>query len=270
MRAPREIEELMWEVAEGGDQRTIDQFYSRYPEFADELEKRMQMVKTLRGSRPRKDVPSFVPRQSVRTLGPSRLAVAAVSLLVLASVTYATFAAMQFVNSQKTVRVEQPPEIVFNPPKFVQEDPRVDTSSVVEEYSAFQGPAVDERPEVPDIFMGKVTLQAEDISLSEAIVSIATQAGIEASIAPGFVDKRIRISCVEQPALSVLQELGQRFGFTAFKQGTIQLLIVPARSGDEVDAAGVPLKSNVSTAEAGSGNTKPKDDKEPDNEPPVN
>lgn len=270
MRAPREIEELMWEVAEGGDQRTIDQFYVRYPEFADELEKRMQMVKTLRGSRPRKDVPSFVPRQSVRTLGPSRLAVAAVSLLVLASVTYATYAAMKFVNSQKVVRVEQPTEIVFNPPIFVQEDPPPDTSSVVEEYSAFQGPADDERPPIPDIFMGRVTLQAEDISLSEAIVSIATQAGIEASIAPGFEDKRIRISCVGQPALAVLQELGQRFGFTAFKQGTIQLLIVPARPGDEVDAAGVPGGSSVSAAEAANAKVKPKEVNGPGEEPRTN
>ena len=270
MKAPREIEELMWEVAEGGDQRTIDQFYSRYPEFADELEKRMQMVKNLRGSRPHKDVPSFVPRQSVRTLGPSRLAVAGVSVLVLASVTFATYAAMKFVNSQKAVRVEQPTEIVFNPPKFVPQGARDEGSSVVEEYSAFQGPAYDERPEVPDIFMGKVTLKAEDISLSEAIISIATQAGIEASIAPGFQDKRIRISCVEQPALTILHELGLRFGFTAFKQGTIELLIVPARPGDEVDAAGVPANSSLSATEATSGESKPKEEKKTGEEPPAN
>ena len=70
MKLPREIDELMWDVAERDDNETLDQFVERYPEFRSELAKRLQMVRGLRGSRPTRPMPAFVPKQTVRNRAP--------------------------------------------------------------------------------------------------------------------------------------------------------------------------------------------------------
>ncbi|MCH8979010.1 MAG: hypothetical protein IH945_07175, partial [Armatimonadetes bacterium] len=92
MKLPREIDELMWDVAERDDNDTLDQFVERYPEFRSELAKRLQMVRGLRSSRPTRPMPKFVPNQTVRNLGPSRLVVTGVAGLVIVSVVFATYA----------------------------------------------------------------------------------------------------------------------------------------------------------------------------------
>ena len=76
MRIPREIDELMWEVAEHNDQKMIDDFGSPYPDYRVELSKRIKIVTDLKGSRPSGAPKQFTPVSTVRQLGPSRLAVA--------------------------------------------------------------------------------------------------------------------------------------------------------------------------------------------------
>jgi hypothetical protein len=242
MRAPREIDELMWDVAEKGDDATCDQFNSRYPEFVDELAKRRQMIGTLRGSRPRSDVPRFVPREQVRHFGPSRLAVAGIAVLVLASVTLATFATMQIVNSKKSDHgvVEKPVEIVFNPPDFGAPLAPSDDQADKTPLSAEDVQPLQTNVPAQDIYLGKITIKSDDISLEKAINDMAAQAGLEAVIAPGFEDKRIRISFVDQPLMGVLHQLGVYFGFTPFRQGSAEILIVPAVAKDTKGVADVP------------------------------
>ena len=243
MKVPRELDELMWEISERGDEPTLEQFRSRYPEFDCELDKRLELVKSLRGSRPRGDVPAFVPRERLRDLGPSRLAVAGVALLVLGSVTFATYATMQFVNSKRAAKapVDNPqPQIVFNPPQFTEPDfnskTQQDPNAVAGNGETYVPPVDGVQPF--DAFMGKVTIESDNISLEEAINKIGLQAGLDVTIAPGFQDKRIRISFVQQPAIGILYRLGQAFGFTPFKQGTVALLIVPATDANKPNDAG--------------------------------
>ncbi len=233
MRVPREIDELMWVVAETGDPETCEQFLERYPEFAAELDQRVKMVSNLRGSRPKKSPSLFVPRENVRHFGPSRLAVAGVAMLVLASVTFATFATVQFVNSKRSQPplIEKQPEIIFNPPNFPVPEA---TTGTLPDGTGLNEPLATNQPPITeqttfDPYLGLITIESEDIQLSEAIKKIASSAGLDATIAPGFVDKRIKISFINQPAIDVLTKLGSYFSFTPVKEGTVDLLIIPGK-----------------------------------------
>ena len=239
-KVPREIDELMWEVAELDDLDTIDQFGARYPEFRNELIKRLQMVRSLRGSRPKSATPEFVPRQNVRNFGPSKLAVAMVAIIVLASVSFATYATMKYVRAQ-----EKP---VSTSSTTVASSSKVPVPSIPTKRPSPTG-VVRTQPELPpgseqplrefDTFQFLVTIESEDMSLVDVINEIARVSGAEIVIAPGFEDVSISLSFVEQPAIGVLQELGVRFGFTALRQGATEMLIIPAR--DESESPTVPV-----------------------------
>lgn len=231
MKVPREIDELMWEVADNRSEALVEQFGSRYPEFVGELEKRIQMVADLKGSRPTRSLPAFEPRSEIRNLGPSRLAVASIAALVLCSVTFAAYALVQFNQSRHIDEPMTRPELIFTPPDFV-EEPSAPEGSVepVEPNLGTADPPV--RPiETHDPYLTAVSIESEEISLQAAIVQIAEQAGLHANVLPGFEDLKIRISYKDQPALGIIQALGKQFGFTAVRDATVDILIVPTRTG---------------------------------------
>ncbi|HXH61619.1 MAG TPA: hypothetical protein VNI20_09705, partial [Fimbriimonadaceae bacterium] len=120
MKVPREIDELMWEVADdNGNEVLLEQFRSRYPEFECELDKRIQMVVDLKGSRPSKMPEQFRPSNEVRNFGPSRLAVVGVTTLVLCSLTFAAYALVQYQNARHIEEPLIPPSVIFTPPSYV-------------------------------------------------------------------------------------------------------------------------------------------------------
>lgn len=262
MKLPREIDELMWDVAERDDNDTLDQFVERYPEFRSELAKRLQMVRGLRGSRPVRPMPSFQPKQNVRSLGPSRLAVTAVVGFVMVSVVFATYATMQYLDAKNTTpeAVKPEPAKVTNPGvssdgggggRTAQPFPKLDTSTeYAGQYFAAAG----------TIFDSPVTIESEDIGLEDAIREIVDKAGLEVMIGPGLPDKRIRLKYVEQPAISILHDLGRAFGFTPFRQGDSKVLVVPARDDASAPGLAIPVLPDASATEATHDDTNDTDD----------
>jgi hypothetical protein len=263
MKVPREIDELMWVVAEQDDPTTSEQFLERYPEFSDELDQRVKLVSTLRGSRPRRSPSQFVPRENVRRLGPSRLAVAGVAMLVLVSVTFATYATVQFVNSKRPAQEvvdKVQPEIIFTPPSFpVPTSTGGNYPDGIEPLgpNATDTPPVQQPSEPWDPYKGKVTIQSDSMSLADAIEQIAMSAGLDVTIAPGFEDKRIKISFVNQPAIDILTQMGQHFGFSPVKEGTVDILIIPVKQADADSAKPIGPGSvgSVSVTPSKSGTT---------------
>jgi len=251
MKLPREIDELMWDVAERDDSDTLDQFVERYPEFRSELAKRLQMVRGLRGSRPVKSMPAFEPKQTVRNFGPSRLTVTAVVGFVMVSVVFATFATMQYLDTKSPPPVIEPtPEapIVTNPPVTASDGgglearpfPKFDTSQeFATQYISAGGTVYD----------SLVTIESEDIGLEAAIREIVEKAGLDVTIGPGLAEKRIRLKYVEQPAISILHDLGRAFGFTPFRQGDAEVLVVPARDKALQPDLAIPILPNSAVTE---------------------
>ncbi len=231
MKLPREIDELMWDVAERDDSETLDQFVERYPEFRSELAKRLQMVRGLRGSRPTRPMPAFELKHSVRNLGPSRLTVAGVAVLVIGSVAFATYATVQFLGSRSE------PTVTESLQDTAASIPPLKTPNTGSGQDAQVFPKSNTLPSLPDPYFGPartvfdspVTIESDDMSLEEAIREIVEKAGLEVTIPPGFPDKRIRLSYIEQPAISILHDLGRAFGFTPFRQEEMHVLVVPAR-----------------------------------------
>lgn len=240
MKIPREIDELMWEVSELDDLETIDQFGARYPEFRNELVKRIQMVRSLRGSRPKSATPQFVERQNVRNLGPSRLAIAMVSVIVIASMTFATYATVQYVRStEEPTTASTGTEYVLNAPTFTDGEDRDLTPDQIEQNLSNLPPDSVLPLQEFDAFQFAVTVESVNTTLVEVINEIARVTGTEIVFAPGFEDAPIRLTYVEQPAMGVLHDLGRRFGFTPSRQGATTMLIFPApdTSGQQTTTA---------------------------------
>ena len=248
MNVPREIDELMWEIAERKDEAIEAQFVARYPSFSSELVKRKKMVADLKGSRPLKEPALFVPSQDVRNFGPSRPAVVAASLVLLASFAFATYATMNFFNSRRIDQPVVPPtRIAYESPGPVQEptpEPPIEQAPTP---GAFQS-----KPQEPlqvEPYLASITVSSERTALSAVIDDIATQAGLAVTIAPGFEDHTIFILYENQPAIGVLNDLGRRYGFTVFTQGKDELLIIPARGSGSINETGA---SGVATEVRGS------------------
>ena len=78
--------------------------------------------------------------------------------------------------------------------------------------------------------MGVLTACGTDAGtsgLEQQVAALQTQVGeLEAQLRSG---QGQQAGAAEQPAISVLHDLGRAFGFTPFRQGEYQVLVVPAR-----------------------------------------
>lgn len=238
MNVPKEIDELMWEIAETKDDALQTQFVLRYPGFAQELEKRKIMVSDLKGSRPNKEPALFVPSQEVRNFGPSRASVVAASVVFIASATFAAYATVKYLNkrqiNQHVAPIAQVPiESIAIKKQPLEEIPfnELPQSNAI---GSLQ-PETQETQRI-DPYLTKITVQSEKTTLTDVINEIANQAGLTITMAPGYEEKTIFILYENQPAIGVLNDLGLKYGFTVFPQGKGEVLIVPARGSGSINA----------------------------------
>ncbi len=247
MNVPREIDQLMWEIADAKDATIESQFIARYPIYAGELDKRKKMVGDLKGSRPSMEPALFVPSREVRNFGPSKLAVVAASATVIASLAFATYATSRFLESRRVDDpIVSPTKIAQDLPKQFQqpevEDPAQTSRSISDATGSL--PADPVVPQQTSAYLAKISVRSEKASLIDVINEIASQSGISLTIAPGFEDRMIFILYQDQPAIGVLNDLGRRYGFTAFQQGKSEVLIIPARGSGSINETGADGVAN--------------------------
>ncbi|MCH7905105.1 MAG: hypothetical protein IH944_11165 [Armatimonadetes bacterium] len=248
MKIPREMDELMWSVAEADDPEATAEFGERYPDLRIEMTKRLKMVRGLKGSRPRSRAERFVPVQTVRHFGPTKLAVAGVTALVLFSVAFASYAVFQITRKpdSNAAPVEQTPP--FEPSTGLgTPDDAVGLLDVSPGRNQSADPAGPEP--VNDLFLNLVTISEPRMLLTDALRAVAVQAGVTITIAPGFQDLYIRIEYIDAPAKQVLADMGRVFGFTAMQQNARSALIIPAV--DPLSASSPPFGLGSSEVIAG-------------------
>ena len=228
MKIPREMDELMWSVAEADDADATAEFGERYPDLRIEMTKRLKMVRDLKGSRPRSRAERFVPVQTIRHFGPSKLAVAGITALVLFSVGFASFAVLQITQRPEPgpSESEQTPEPSSSFGASTSDGSKLGPLELNPDLRRGTESATPEP--VNDLFQNLVTISEPRMLLTDAIRAIADQAGITITIAPGFQDLYIRIEYINAPAKQVLADMGRAFGFTAMQQNGRSALIVPA------------------------------------------
>lgn len=254
----RSIDELMWFIAEEGDHQAVEGFIKRYPEHRAEMVKRMNLVRQVRGARPESEKPKFTPRDEIRQLAQPKprylLAVGVAASLVAAS--WAGYAAVRskatgpLGQSSITVKRESP-----------QPNPRLDPTYDPNQNVVPPAP-VPPPPTAP--YEKLVTLTSESISLVAVLDEISRQTGTRIELAPDMPNPDVEAMYEKRPALSVLQDLGSRYGFTAFSQENDHVLLIPARDpqatepqeqqagppegepGHEIERDGLPAIQNPS------------------------
>jgi len=231
---PPEIESLMWSVAESGSEDAIREFQERFPQHRLELMKRVNALGNLRKARTGKHrtTPEFRPTQHqpqpVRwgtfTLGGLALTAVAIGAYIAAPsllrtgppVGDAEIIQPKSQGVQTTAPIQTPAPVT---PSVPQTDPLQTPEPAV---VATRLPTPDQKP---------ISLHVERANLSDVLSALAEQASWQLQEAPGTPNPEVRVDYDGVTATSIIEDMGQRFGFTAFDEGNHQVLVVPAVDG---------------------------------------
>ena len=256
MKFPPEIDELMWQVAESDDTAAADEFVIRYPEYKEEFARRIRMVRSLKGSRPKQKVNHgrFMPSANVEVAQPSRLALAGAILSILAGSVLATVGAVRWFDSRQPAPIPDSVTETVQNPFPAGNQPDGGAAITPPEGTQTPGSQAGEEGAVAatDPFARPVTIVASQISLNAALDDIARQAGVQLESAPGMEDQEIMLDYRGVPAIEVMRDLGRNFGFTVFVQGERVALLVPARdpsaggTSGQLGRSGPPIDPNDS------------------------
>lgn len=224
-----ELDQLMWAVAESKDRRAIEDFEARFPQHVLELGKRMAMVRDLRGARstnlPR-TAPLFVP--PIKRSAPRALRFGwALGAIAMAAIGTAAFYATQRYLAGPT------PTPAPNEVRYVAPEPE---TVVPENGQSAAGSPQGTVPQAPtglaDVPPPKYelpqTVARAEIELADAIRLIAEQCGMQVDVGPGLPDIKVGFDYQGITGLAMLQDMGPRYGFTAFDEGEGRVLIIPA------------------------------------------
>lgn len=232
---PKEIDELMWTIAEAGDPHAISEFGERYPNMREELLKRMKTVQALKaGSRTikAKAVPTFRNTRVRPTNWRLIFATFAATVLVVSSfgvwrLTHSSKPAVQ-VPAVNVEPVKMPDvNMEVNPPRG---NPLPQTGPRTEEPLA--NPPVVTNPGSL-IEPGRTSLKLESASLHAAITMIADAAHWRVTIGSGTPDPTVRIDFQDMTPMEMLKELGKEYAFDTLMDGDHAILILPKKDEDE-------------------------------------
>lgn len=243
MKVPVDIDELMWQIAESGDSEAVSEFHSKFPDFSPEMTKRIAMVSSLKGSRPKavtRKRERFMPSRQVSNPAPTFPAWSFVlmALLLAFSVSFATYGITKYLDQKNRPIATITPQ---NP------TPQTTTSGSVSGTNTAplnptnnqplpDNPATTTPPQTIQPFDRPITIVSGRMNLVTAINDIAAQAGIRIDLAPGFEDMEIMIDYRAVPAMEAIQDMGKNFGFTAFQQTNNSALLVPAEDPNRTDS----------------------------------
>ncbi len=255
MRISPEVDEMMWSIANSGDFQAVENFKKQFPDFHDELSRRVLLVKDLKKARtlqvatvPR---PAFVAKTRIRpyiswpVVAGAIFSVAAVSAAVVYKVNQAgpvadscrAIAAAPHAAVFSVPRPVETPYTVFtkklpapNPmpaPKDRQESPPSEEqgSALIPE----KGP---DRP-TPANTRGDETAETHIVfkqtPLDTVIRAIASSYKTEIKSAPGMPNADIDVDDHAKTPREILERLGHKYGFGVVDDGDY-LLLVPTSS----------------------------------------
>lgn len=248
-RIPADVERLMWLVAESNDPAAIADFENRFPAFRTELAVRRRMVADLKGAKSHAGtdyrIPAFQPRATSATgtkKGTWILVGVAFAGLAFASYSITRMAAREPVAPPKVEPVVTTPvklpETTINAPSN-KPYPPIARGTEDQQVPPNQTQTAPPTENLKD-------LKLSNTSLVAALKMIGEMAGYRVEIAPGFEDKTVSIDYSQVTTADMLQDMGRRFGFTAFDQGDRSIIIVPAvdNSGASDEPTGIQRQIN--------------------------
>ena len=267
-----EQDELMWQLAESGEPHALEDFGRRYPDLRGEMTRRLNMVCSLKGSRPqaasgRRFMPS---RRDPDQPSPWLTGGLVVGLAL--GVAFVTFAAMQYLDGNRQTVAQTTPAVnqTQNPTPTEGSTPDIpdNTSGAVGNNPVITPGVPNPQFQPADPFQTKVTVVSGRVRLRQALDDIARQANITLEMAPGMPDLEIRCDYRDAPALAVLTDMGRNFGFTPLRQGDRNALLVPAtdptrRNPEGIGQSGEPVNPERTPPVGATDGTLPLPDEEP-------
>ena len=246
-RVPKDMDQLMWLVAEAGDLKAADEFASRYPEHRLELYKRFNMVRQLKESNPASASstsaqPQWRPPTSQKpSRAPARWswAMAALALATIGAASYGItkFATANRANdsvnsvqpfSQNDVNGHETRGPLGAPTNTTLPEKTASTNPTTPQPGKFTNPETLQNPVPNPAPPPGMTIKLDDVELTTAIQAIGAQANLQLVLGPGLPNPKISLDYRGVNAVDVIQDLGRRYGFTAFDQGDGSILIIPA------------------------------------------
>jgi len=258
-----EIDGLMWKLAEEGNERAIDEFGTRHPEYRTELLRRMSMVDGLRSAKkqqpaPPPSIPRFIPKEP-HGLPPTGRRV--VFALVLAAMAAFAFAATVLLTP-----AHHPPAPDPKPPEATQVKP--EPAPVVVEKPATTStppPVVDtpRRPSPEDIadqFTERLNIKQKALKIDHAaMLTVVKMIGESSKVkiipAPGLDNPTIEVDYANMSAFEMLQDLGRKYSFIPVDEHDGSVLLVPGvDKGNHIEGLptdGNPAGKNISGRKIG-------------------
>ncbi|KAA0238430.1 MAG: hypothetical protein EDM74_06820 [Armatimonadetes bacterium] len=253
---PRDVDQLMWALAEARDARAQLEFEERFPDLKYELAKRISLVRNLKGSRPGPQTgdppPAFVPPRIHPPAGLNwRWSFAAA--LMVAALAFGSYAGYRAFRSAPKELEPEPGAVRIEGFRDapIRRDDALSQPPIANPVPQPQGNLPEGSSTEPIV----VSCSGEGVKLVDALDQIAKKAGILIEVAPGFPDKTISFKYASWSVDSILNDLSLRFGFSVFKQSDRHYLLIPAVEGEpgdsSVSAGGSEKRTDSSGASEG-------------------
>jgi outer membrane biosynthesis protein TonB len=231
---PQEIDELMWTIAESGDDTAVVQFCERHPSYRSEMIRRVQSMTALvnAGKTKRQDVPVFKPKEAAPIQFKSIYWVAGLcGALLLGVFGYAITrpTPSQPLQVQNEIIEGPKPELMTegNQPPKIEQKPEVQEQKTPEKEEP--KPPSPEAPVVSEPNEGKTDINIESSTLHAAIQLVAASGGIAVTIAPGLPNPDVQVKYEEMTPLEVLKEMGKDYAFAVVEDGEKQVIVLPLK-----------------------------------------
>ncbi|HEY0867038.1 MAG TPA: hypothetical protein VGE01_06665 [Fimbriimonas sp.] len=228
-----ELDQLMWFLAENGSTQAVEEFEGRYPDAKYELARRIALVRRLKSEGKKLHRSTGMPRfhpVEVRRAVPSRRLVFGVAGLSLAALAAATFSLVTFLQPPAPTPVPPAPRVVESPEPSAAlrakpyVAPPVDSADPGVARHLPEQPPAEPKPR----YLAPQDLKIDGAPLLSALQLIATQGGIDLTVAPGMPNPEVDFEFERKNTIEMLQDLGRKYAFTAFDQGDGSVLIIPA------------------------------------------
>jgi len=226
MKVPKDVDLLMWELAEREDPRAAEDFVQRYPQFRAELYKRISMVSGLKGAKDKPADSPIIPRFTPRQAPPKQAAMRWVP--VAAFVLLAILAYASYLITSNYVSDASRPRYVAVPNNGLPDrneritprlpEPKPNQTNAGRADDTFASPSL-EKP---------ITIKIDRAPLLSVLDAVAAESGLILEVGPNMPNPEIRMEYIQVPGSQILSDLGREFGFTALKDGENRYLIVPA------------------------------------------
>jgi hypothetical protein len=212
---PSDIDALLWTVAERGNDRAIDEFGRRHPQYRTELLRRIDLVKNLKEAKVASIgvVPNFNPRRL-----PLRFSWVTIGAPILGGLAFGSY----WMTSRMT-QSAAPAQYHYNHMGACRPWQHLGVPSMP------QGSLMKAVPgSLPPEYLTTISYHVERADLITILKELSQQGGLSMELAPGMQNPEIRVDYDQKSIIDILQDLGKKYGFTPYLEGNGQLLVVPA------------------------------------------